>query len=257
MELLWRLAFVAAIGSFVWFLHKFVGSYPAPLPRSTRPGRNLGQVLGLWTIALVVPALRIHAISPWLRTAVPDRTLRELVQVPLVSIPYLLVPMLLVLVLNDWKARDLGLTLAVKARSVAVVALAFGFTAGIVPVLTGQAVVGVERLPWGALVLLLYNNDFLEEFFHRGVIQSLLERTLGQQPAIWLGGVLFGATHIVFDVSRLLESGVAFVCLAAVMQTMAGWILGMVFMKTRSLWPGVASHYLANWLPSVVLEIGR
>ena len=212
-------------------------------------------MLGLWSIGLVVPALRIYVISPWLNVAVPDRTLRELVQLPLVSIPYLVVPLFVVLRLNRWTAGDLGLTRRVTSRSVAAVAVIFGFVVGMIPVLTGQAVVGVERLPYGALVLLLYNNDFLEEFFHRGVIQGNLERALGQQPAIWLGGVLFGATHIVFDITRLLETGVAFVCLAAVMQTMAGWILGIIYMKTRSLWPGVASHYLGNWLPSMILAL--
>jgi membrane protease YdiL (CAAX protease family) len=67
--------------------------------------------------------------------------------------------------------------------------------------------------------------------------------------------MLFGSTHTVFDISRLLETGVVFVCLAAVMQTMAGWTHGIVYMKTRTLWPGVACHYLSNWLPSMVMAL--
>jgi len=46
--------------------------------------------------------------------------------------------------------------------------------------------------------------------------------------------MLFGSTHIVFDISRLLESGEVFVCLAAVMQTIAGWILGIIYIKPEA-----------------------
>jgi membrane protease YdiL (CAAX protease family) len=33
---------------------------------------------------------------------------------------------------------------------------------------------------------------------------------------------------------------------------MAGSLFGIVYVKTRSLWPGVACHYLINWLSAIL-----
>jgi len=81
----------------------------------------------------------------------------------------------------------------------------------------------------GALILLLYNNNFLEEFYHRGVIQSKLERIVGQKKAILYGGILFGMTHIVFDITQLMGTqGILFVLFAFILQILSGWLLGIV-----------------------------
>ncbi|MBN2399656.1 MAG: CPBP family intramembrane metalloprotease [Candidatus Aminicenantes bacterium] len=251
-DLLWRGVFTLAIAVSVWLLHRSIGHYPEPWPRREAPGRDLGRVLLLWIVAMVVPMMRMTVFTPWLEGVLTDRNMRELVQLPLLSIPYLALPLLLVVGRNGWTRRELGLTLNTRSPQTAFFALGFGFISGVVPLLSGQAVIGVEPLPLGTLLLLLYNNDFLEEFFHRGVIQSLLERALGQKAAIIWGGVLFGLTHVAFDINRLAASGVTFILFALLLQTLAGWFLGIVYMKTRSLWPGVACHYLANWLPALV-----
>ncbi|MBN2430909.1 MAG: CPBP family intramembrane metalloprotease [Acidobacteria bacterium] len=247
--------FSVAIGSLVWLLHRAIGRYPTPLPRCDEPGRTIRHVLLLWGLALAVPVLRIFMLDPWLQEVLTDRTWRELVQVPWLTLTYLALPLLVVLRLERWTRHDLGLTWRTQSWGVALFALGFGLTSGVVPFATGQAVIGVEALPAGTLLLLLYNNDFLEEFFHRGVIQSLLERAIGQKRAVLWGGILFGLTHVVFDITRLGETGVAFVCSAVLLQTMAGWFLGIVYMKTRSLWPGVVCHYLANWLPAILVAL--
>jgi len=71
---------------------------------------------------------------------------------------------------------------------VTIFALAFGAISGGVAFWTGETVVGVEALSAGALLLLVYNNAFLEEFFYRGVIQNRLERVFGQRRAVLAGG---------------------------------------------------------------------
>ncbi len=253
MDLLWRAAFSVAIGSCVWLLHSSIGRYPKPLPGSERPGRTIRWVLILWGVAVIVPVLRMFALTPWLSEMVTGRSLRELVQVPLLSVPYLALPLFVVLKLNRWTRNDLGLTFRIQSPGVAIFALGFGLASGALAFASNQAVIGIKPLPMGALILLLYNNDFLEEFYHRGVIQAMLERAVGQRKAVLWGGVLFGLTHVVFDITELAGTGVLFVCFAVLLQTMAGWFLGIVYMKTRSLWPGVTCHYLANWLPSILL----
>ena len=254
-DLIWRLLFVAGIGAMIRLLHRSVGRYPESWPRSDAPGRDLRLVLLLWFVAMAVPLLRMLIFTPWLEVVLPGRTMRELVQLPFLSLPYLLLPLLLVRKRHSWSRDELGLAWRVRSPATALFALGFGLVSGGVPLLTGQAVIGIEPLPLGGLILLLYNNDFLEEFFHRGVMQSLLERALGQKPAIIWGGILFGLTHLAFDIERLAAAGIAFVLSALLLQTLAGWFLGIVYMKTRSLWPGVACHYLANWMPALVRSL--
>jgi hypothetical protein len=85
--------------------------------------------------------------------------------------------------------------------------------------------------PSKAHALLLDANAFLGEFFHHAVIQTKLERALRQGRAVLHGGVPFDVTHAASDISRLLE--------------------------TRSLWPGVACHYLINWLSAILAATFR
>lgn len=63
-------------------------------------------------------------------------------------------------------------------------AVVIGFVIGGIAFVTNQAVIGIELLPWGVLLLLLFTNSFFEEFYHRGAIQSLLERAIGQRNTV-------------------------------------------------------------------------
>jgi hypothetical protein len=258
MEVASKVVFGVAAGCVLWLLHRWIGAYPPPLPRSPQPRREAGAVVLLWLTALATETLRVVALTPWLERTVPDPTLRELVQAPLLSLPYLALPLFVVVRRGGWSARDLGLVWRIRSRSVTAFAVGFGALSGSVPFLTGQAVMGYDPLPPAVFVLLVYTNAFLEEFFHRGVIQATLERALGQGRAVLCGGVLFGLTHAAFDVSRLLETqGVLAVVLAMLLQGMAGSLFGIIFVKTRSLWPGVACHYLINWFSAILAAAFR
>jgi len=253
MELFWRVIYCVAIGLVVYLLHSIVGRYPKQLPRAENPKREILQALLLWGVAILFPVLMIYVVSPWINQFVADATLRELFKTPLLSLFYVASPLFIVLKLNKWTIKDLGLTWKIQSGIVAAFAVVFGLVTGSTAFITNQAVVSMEPLPGGVLLLLLYNNSFIEELYHRGIIQSKLERAIGQKKAILWGGILFGLTHIVFDISSLLGSGGALVVfLALLTQTMAGWVLGLIYMKTRSLWPGILCHYLGNWLPSIL-----
>jgi len=256
MDLFWSVIYSVAIGSLVWLLHSRIGEYPRQLPRSENPKREIREALFLWGVAVIVPILMIYVISPQLNYVVTDRTLRELVLVPLFSVLYIPLPLFVVLKLNRWTVRDLGITWKSQSRSVPIFAVVLGLATGSIAFVTNQAVIGIELLPWGVLLLLLFTNSFIEEFYHRGVIQALLERAIGQRNAVLWGGILFGLTHVVFDISMLMETkGFLAVFFAVLLQTMAGWLFGIIYMKTRTLWPGIAFHYLVNWLPSILVGI--
>ena len=253
MELFWRVAYCLGMGLVAWLVHSGVGRYPEQADRAENPTRGILTALSLWSVAVVFSILMTYVISPWLDRAVANATLRELSRTPLLSVPYIALPLLIVRRRDRWTSKDLGLTWKIQSRSVAAFAVAFGFVVGGIAFVADQAVISMAPLPPGVLGLLLYNNSFVEEFYHRGVIQSQLERAIGQGRAILLGGVLFGLTHVAFDVHALGGSGgVLIIVLAVLTQVLAGWLLGITYAKTRSLWPGILSHYLGNWLPSVL-----
>ena len=253
MDLGWRFLFAIAVGSLVWVLHRYIGVYPRPFPRSENPRRDIGEALLFWGIALIIPILNIYVLHPQISQEVSDGAVRQLIQVPLLTLAYIVLPLYIVLKVNKWTFKELGITWQTQSRSVTVFAIAVGLGSGAIAYATGQANISLDPLPAGELILLIYNNAIIEEFYHRGVIQSLLERAAGQRMAILAGGILFGLTHVVFDLSVLLESGITHVFFAVLLQTMAGWLFGIIYMKTRTLWPGIVCHYLANWLPSILI----
>jgi membrane protease YdiL (CAAX protease family) len=258
MDLLWRILYIVIFSLFIFILHRKIGRYPPPLPNSDNPRREIREAFLLWGVAVVIPILRLLVITPWLSSLKFNRTLQELIYLPLLTILYLILPLYVERKRNKRTIKELGLRWDIQSPDVAIAAVSFGLLSGIVAYANNQAVISMNPLPAGALFLLLYNNDFLEEFFHRGVIQTKLERALGQTKALFLGGVLFGLTHLVFDIQMLIDTqGSLFVFTAFLLQVMSGWLLGIVFMKTRSLWPGIACHYLVNWLPSILAGLFR
>jgi membrane protease YdiL (CAAX protease family) len=207
-------------------------------------------------MAVALPILRLFIITPWLTGLGIDRTLQEMIYLPWLTLICLIIPLYIEVRRNKRPIKELGLRWDIQSPEVAMAAIVFGLSSGIIAYANNQAVISMEVLPAGALFLLLYNNDFLEEFYHRGVIQTKLERVFGQGRAILYGGILFGLIHLAFDIHMLMGSqGILFVIFAFVMQVMAGWLLGIVFIKTGSLWPGVACHYLANWLPAMLVGV--
>jgi len=95
------------------------------------------------------------------------------------------------------------------------------------------------------MLFALYHPAFIEEFFFCGIIQGKLERALGQNKAWFYSGILFGLVHITtnFCVTGLdLVPGIFM--LAG--QIIAGWIYGIIYMKTRSLLPGMVCHYITD-----------
>lgn len=258
MDLLWSFIYSVTVGLLVCLLHKKIGEYPAPLPRSKNPKREIVEVLSLWGIAFATSMLQSVWIAPTLERLVSDRTLRELINVPLVAAIYIALPLFAVIKPYRWTAKDLGITIKSQSRSVVIFAVILGITTGSIAFINNQAVIGIDLLPWGALLLLILTNSFAEEFYHRGVIQSLLERAIGQKDAVLWGGILFGLTHVVFDITKLMETkGILSIAFALLLQTMAGWLFGIIYMKTRTLWPGIAFHYLVNWLPSILLNLTK
>ena len=183
MDLVWRLIFCLTIGSLILILHRWIGKYPSPLPDSPKPKKEIREVLFLWIIAVIIPILRMFILTPWLSDAINQRFLIELIYAPILGAVYTAVPYILIIRSSHWSASDLGLTWKVKSWGVATFAITLGAISGFTAFISNQVVVSGDPIPACTLVLLLFNNDFIEEFFHRGIIQSKLERAICQPKA--------------------------------------------------------------------------
>lgn len=251
--MIWQIVFLLVFAGLVVLLDRDIDPYPPPLLRSAHPRREIITVICLWVMALAVNALRLLVITPRFEQASAHPVLSELVYLPIISVPLLLLPLYLNRKIDHYPLTELGLTWKIRSTAVTIFAVSFGAISGAVAFWTGETVVGVTALSIGALILLVYNNAFLEEFFYRGVIQTRIERVLGQRWSIFFSGLIFASTHLVLDILILGgENNLGAVLYALLMQILGGWLLGLIFVKTRSLWPGVVCHYLVNWLPSIL-----
>lgn len=83
-------------------------------------------------------------------------------------------------------------------------------------------------------VALAMTPGLCEEFMFRGVLLGGLERSTDTKKAILLSAILFGLAHM--NLQQLL---VAFVL---------GLVIGYLYVKTRSIWPGILYHTTHNAL---------
>ena len=74
-----------------------------------------------------------------------------------------------------------------------------------------------------------------EEFLFRGIVQNLLESRYGQMRAVFYASVIFTAWHIgTWEPSVWIFSQIFFV----------GLVLGMVYIRTGSIWAAIVLHAL-------------
>jgi membrane protease YdiL (CAAX protease family) len=105
------------------------------------------------------------------------------------------------------------------------------------------------------ILFAVWQPAFIEEFFFRGIIQGRLERVIGQNKAWIYGGILFGLIHLPFN---YIVGGMDLVTglFMFVGQVISGWIFGILYMKTRSIWPGVLVHFITDSrLASIIFRI--
>jgi membrane protease YdiL (CAAX protease family) len=244
------------MAGFVLLLDRDIDAYPPSPARSTKPKREIFIIGIFWGMALMINAIRLELIDPYLSRLAVQPVVRELVYAPVVTLLFLALPLYISFRIDKYQFTDLGLTWKSRSTGVTIFALTFGAISGILAFLSGETVVGITNLSAGALLLLIYNNAFIEEFFYRGVITNRLERVVSQRWAVVVGSIIFSSTHILLDFKVLSSGGgLSSVLYAVIMQFLGGCLLGMIFIKTRSLWPGVVCHYLVNWMPSILILV--
>jgi membrane protease YdiL (CAAX protease family) len=234
-------------------LHKKIGEYPEPLATSENPKRDIRESLLLWSIMFVIASVFAFIVytSGLFELSDPYSLVLMTSWVVVYTIPGLVIPLLFVLFVNRWNAReDLGLTTKIHQSRVWVYVIVFQ----VILIFAELSIRGfpAELAPVFFLVISLYATVFIEEFLYRGVIQSKLERALGQNKGWFYGGIVFGLAHIPANFfAPMWSTGTVDVIAALLMlgvQIVNGWWFGITYTKTRSLIPGIIIHYIADFL---------
>jgi membrane protease YdiL (CAAX protease family) len=240
----------------VWLIHKKVGKYTDPLPLSKHPRREIREVLFFYVIAfifyVIITAIIFSVFSSQITT---DRYAIEpaIFLTLILTLPLLVIPFVYVRQVNNWNIKETGLTTKVQNTNVIIVAIIGTLILNIVALMFGKP----PPVPLSFLLLAIYFNIFLEEFFYRGIIQSKLERILGQNKAWFYGGILFGLAHVFSDYIIPFLNGEEIVTVfvsgsaALLFQIVNGWFLGILYIKTRNLMPGIFVHFIANYLKPI------
>jgi membrane protease YdiL (CAAX protease family) len=250
MEILQLVAFEIALPlGFVALFHFILSKYPEPLPIEQNKQRGIWESLILWALVNIVFSAII--LSGFVGETT-ERTPALMLQIILITaVPFALIPGLYLRLVKNWTLSDFGFRMPERnSRAIVIVGILIFALAGALPLLDSDFV------PVSVLMVLItfIQPAFYEEFFFRGIIQGNLERVLGQNKAWIYGGILFGLAHVIpnyfvqgFD---LLPGIIQFV-----EQTIAGWMFGILYMKTRSLLPGILAHFLTNGTLASILAL--
>jgi membrane protease YdiL (CAAX protease family) len=240
-----------------WLFHTKIGDYPEPLPLSDNPKKEIRE--GLILVSIVFGFLVIGAIVivSFFTSQLLDPYPLELILflTVLLSIPELVLGYLFVTRVNKWTINDLGLTTKIQTKKVMIYAIFITIIINIASLMF----VTPTPIPFLFLLIVLYENIFLEEFFFRGIFQSKFERAIGQKKALLWTGIIFGLIHVINNYAMPLYLGgeirdvIISGTLALILQIINGWYLGIIYMKTRNLLPGIIVHFLSNYLAAILI----
>jgi len=225
---------------FVALMHYKLSKYPKPLPLEKDKRKVIWETLVLWALVTIVFAVIIFSGFVGETT---ERTPAVMLQLILLTAPvFFIVPLLYMRLVKKWNSKDLGFRRPeTNTRAVIIFAVFIFALAGALPLLNSSfAPVSILLI-----ILALIQPAFYEEFFFRGIIQGNLERAIGQNKAWVYAGILFGLAHVLpnyFVEGFGLVPGV----FQFAGQTISGWMFGILYMKTRSLYPGMFAHFLTN-----------
>jgi membrane protease YdiL (CAAX protease family) len=169
-------------------------------------------------------------------------------------VPFLILPLGYVTLRQGWTLPGLGVRKPTSRRMVVFGLALFGL-AGLLPALGGGS-----PMPWSLLVIALYQPAFIEEFFFRVILQGKLERALGPTRAWIWSGLLFGLAHVPADFfgPQFYSNGESYLNASFLLlsQIISGWIFGLIYAKTRSIFPGFIAHFMTDSrLGSIVLHL--
>ncbi|AIF69905.1 hypothetical protein PAP_07580 [Palaeococcus pacificus DY20341] len=231
---------------FVLLAHKKIGSYPSPLPKSENPTRELFEAITIWLIIFAsITYIVLFGTESYPSVAIGG------IKFSLHFFLVLLLPFVVEVVIHKRGARELGFRTPIAWKP-ATALIGFGMFFGFFAFLfEGSVSTSMDKLIIGFL-----SPSFKEEWFYRATLQSKLERALGQNKAWFFGGLLFGLAHIPTNFFGPLWEASGYSIAAALFRFLGqcafGWLWGILYMKSRSIFPAVIAHYFADFLSGLM-----
>jgi membrane protease YdiL (CAAX protease family) len=162
------------------------------------------------------------------------------------TVPLLLLPTSVAIAAFRVRAREVGLTATPRDLLLGVVLAVIGITLGLGAVAAG----GHPGLMWetaplpavtAAIALQSLINGIPEELAYRGVIFSRLLPWLGRPGnSLAISSMVFGLSHVPSYLAAGYSLGLAVAI--GLFGLLPGLLLGYVFYRTRSIWPGAIWH---------------
>lgn len=233
--------FIASCILFIAILIIFgiVGKNPAPPLRSEKPMKELIEVGVFILIVALYLTLKIFVLNPI--------GFSFFILIGMSTIIFLIIPLMYTRYRDQWTWKDFGINSKVKNWYVVIASITY-FT------LLGFR--NIVDTSWFFLIIYFYSNVFLEEFLFRGVIQSKIEKALGQNKAVFLQGVLFTLIHAPKYIQEFsVEGDFAWFFSRFILQFFNGYLFGLIYLKTRNLWISVICHYLNNYIGVIIYII--
>lgn len=235
-------------------MYFWLGRFPEPYPKSKNSWREIAEVLGLWLLVFVAMIAFMVSLPADAFKGIPSNSLL-LSNISYMIFPLVIVPFFYVVYVQNWNRFDLGVRMP-RAWPLVIFATSLFALAGLLPFLFGMT----TGLTWTLIVFAAYQPAFTEEFFFRVILQGKLERALGQNKAWFYGGILFGLIHVPVDFfgPQWYSSGESYLAAFIMLfgQITAGWMFGLIYSKTRSIFPGMLAHFLTDArLSSIILNL--
>ncbi|MFX0183682.1 MAG: CPBP family intramembrane glutamic endopeptidase [Candidatus Hodarchaeota archaeon] len=248
MDYLFRIImifYIAILGIFLYFF----GQNPPELDKTDNPQRGLIIIFLLFVGQFLFFVLGIWVFSPFFQDLGIDYFY---ISILISTFFFVIIPFLILTskTHDNFSLKEIGFSmyhLNKNQRYVILIAFVSYFIYGILRILFLEP--PEEPYWWLIILLMLYSNAFIEEFFGRAFIQLKLETIYGVNRALIFQTIFFVLIHIPSNIYRYLQypdSGSLIIFF--LFQAIHGFVYGLLYWKTRSIYPSIIVHYLTNWM---------
>jgi len=244
----------ASLLALVLISDRKLGPYPSPLPQIRQRQRELIEAFMLWAIDVIL--ISYFFLSLYLQSLpYPELLITSYISIsPTLLTSLILPPVFLRFWRRTQERQALGLGFKIFWRPAALLIILMTLSGFMVFLIRGGYLFPFPQLVWR-----LVSPSFEEELIYRGGIQTKLERATSPRAAWFIGGVLFGLVHVPTDFfgfiwvyyGRSVINSLSFLFT----QITFGWLIGIFFIKSRSLYPCVIGHYLFDFLPDILAHL--
>ncbi|MEJ2251349.1 MAG: CPBP family intramembrane metalloprotease [Candidatus Lokiarchaeota archaeon] len=246
---------VISVALLTVLFHMKIGKYPQKLETIRSPKKELLEVMLIWLILFLTLTYIMLSVFYFPYLPYPGFKIVNGIIIPLDLILSFVLPLI---ILRVWRKgsdkENFMFNLPRDKKSTFFFLLIF-----VIYTIITFFIVGGEKESLIALLWGIVTPAISEEFFSRPVFISKLERAYGINTAWFVGGLLFGLLHIpndFFGYFWFLYGENFFNSLGALLiQIIFGFMLGIMFIKTRSLIPCIIGHYVIDFLPSILAII--